>query len=405
MNLLLRNLRIYTDGTEIQGDLRISKSRITEIGNGLRTLPREECLNLSGYLALPGLINSHDHLEFNLFPRMGDPPYSNFYRWAEDIYYPDQSPVNEILQVSLRDRLLWGGYKNLVSGVTTVVHHNPYYRRVFRRNFPVRVLKDYSWAHSLGHGRNIESSFRAGRGMPFFIHAAEGTDAQSAEEITKLSEMGILAQNTVVVHGVALQFDQIKLISNCGVRFVWCPASNKYLFGKTLDVSQLVSGTLISLGTDSTMSGSKNLFDELRAAYETNYVTSAKLMKMVTTLAASVSGISDGRGRITTGGPADLVILPDDAGRTDQVLLKSRPRDLAMVLVAGEVCLASSWLARILGLDEATSWVDGERKWLTGDLMSLCSRIRNQVEESILKRNDIWQQFEPSEMNLKVGST
>ena len=46
-----------------------------------------------------GLINSHDHLEFNLCPRLGRGPYPNATAWAEDIYHPDRSPVKEHLAV------------------------------------------------------------------------------------------------------------------------------------------------------------------------------------------------------------------------------------------------------------------------------------------------------------------
>src|SRR5262249_47314094 len=86
----------------------------------------ERCLDLSGYLLLPGLINAHDHLEFNLYPLLKNREYDNARDWAEDIYRPSESPVREQLRLSKRCRLLWGGLKNLLSGVTTVAHHNAF---------------------------------------------------------------------------------------------------------------------------------------------------------------------------------------------------------------------------------------------------------------------------------------
>ena len=38
--------------------------------------PPGPTIDLQDYLILPGLINSHDHLEFNLFPRLGHGPYT-----------------------------------------------------------------------------------------------------------------------------------------------------------------------------------------------------------------------------------------------------------------------------------------------------------------------------------------
>src|SRR5437868_14542268 len=66
----------------------------------------EHCLDLSGHLILPGLINSHDHLEFNLFPRLGNRLYANAGEWAADIFHPDASPVRENLAVPKAVRLI-----------------------------------------------------------------------------------------------------------------------------------------------------------------------------------------------------------------------------------------------------------------------------------------------------------
>src|SRR5258705_13265120 len=93
-------------------------------------------MDLAGHLILPGLINAHDHLEFNLYPRLGRGPYPNSGAWARDVYHPDESPIREQLAIPKETRLLWGGLKNLLSGVTTVCHHNPRDQPVFDRHFP-----------------------------------------------------------------------------------------------------------------------------------------------------------------------------------------------------------------------------------------------------------------------------
>src|ERR1700733_5144511 len=173
-------------------DLHIRRGRIQKEG---RSGPE---VNLAGHLILPGLINAHDHLEFNLFPRLGRGPYPNATAWAEDIYHPNRPPVNEHLRVPMDVRLAWGGLKNLLSGVTTVAHHNPYDAAVFENGFPVRVVARFGWAHSLHFCSDFARRYQS-TSAPFLIHAAEGTDRSAAAEIRELDRAEVLSRRTVLI--------------------------------------------------------------------------------------------------------------------------------------------------------------------------------------------------------------
>ena len=224
-------------------------------------------IDASGYIALPGLINAHDHLEFNLYPRLGRGPYPNSKAWAEDVYAPHRDPIRQQLQVPKSVRLVWGGIKNLLSGVTTVCHHNRRDDPTLDDHFPVRVIKRFGWAHSLDFSPDVRERFLATpKSWPFILHLGEATDAHGVEEIFKLHEMGALDNRTILVHAVALDSKGLALAKTCGGSLIWCPSSNLFMLGKTLEARVLRSRLPIALGSDSAVTAEGDLLDELRVA-------------------------------------------------------------------------------------------------------------------------------------------
>ena len=239
-------------------------------------------LDLSGYVVMPGLINAHDHLEFNLFPRLGRGLYANATEWARDIHHPDRPPAREHLRVPKPVRLWWGGLKNLLSGVTTVCHHNPWEPAVFGPDFPVKVARRVSWAHSLAFEPRLRERFRrAPADNPFVVHCGEGIDDAARSEFAKLDAMRVLGRRTVLVHGVALTTDSVALLRRRKASLIWCPSSNLGMLGRTLARDVLRSGLPIALATDSALSAPVDLLDEMAVARR--FVPASRLMEMVTT--------------------------------------------------------------------------------------------------------------------------
>jgi cytosine/adenosine deaminase-related metal-dependent hydrolase len=365
----LVNARVITpDG--VRESIRFS-SRVLGVGDAPRR--GDVVLDLGGAFVLPGLVNAHDHLELNHYGKLkGRDSYRNASEWSADLRPRlDGDPgIRAGRAHALVERLFIGALKNLLSGVTTVAHHNPFYAEL-RRTMPIRVVRRYGWAHSFDlerlpagargePGGDILARCRATpAGAPFMVHLAEGVDAAARSELPRLEALGCLKPNTVIVHGVAIDGAGWTRVARAGAGLVWCPSSNAFLFGETARVRDLLdmNGTarLVALGTDSRVTGSRDLLDELRYARTAADVSAAELFAMVTLRAAAL--LRQARaGRLAVGVPADLIVLPAPAtasAMTDadaaggEALLAAARHDVRLVAIGGRPLVADSGLAAI----------------------------------------------------------
>ncbi|MCU0514542.1 MAG: amidohydrolase, partial [Anaerolineae bacterium] len=200
--LHLKNAIVVAHGQAQRRDLYIDRGRFTA-----QPAPRALTVDLDGETLFAGLVNAHDHLELNHYPRTAyRQVYTSAHHWGDDVNARlDTLPFRVRRAYPLRDRLFIGGLKNLLCGATTVIQHGPAHAALFRPDFPVRVLRPYGWSHSLHFSPAaavVASYRRTPPGVPWFIHLAEGTDAAAAGEYQRLKALGCAGSNTVLVHGV-----------------------------------------------------------------------------------------------------------------------------------------------------------------------------------------------------------
>ena len=385
MHILLTNTQIINpDGMQKSASLAIDTRRRKFIDPA--TIHAPHIVDLADYMILPGLINAHDHLELNHYPRTKFRDiYPNAHLWGEDVSKRlGTSPFKELHAYPLPERCLIGGLKNVLAGVTTVAHHNPLHRPLKSRHFLVQVVKHYGWAHSLHFtdAVTIQANHRQSVPHPFMIHLAEGTDANALAELQQLAELGVLDNRTILIHGVGLQSDDIELAIACGASLVWCPSTNNYLLGQTAQVQRWFEVGRLMLGSDSRLTADGDLLDELRVAQATGQLTPQQLFQLVTGAPAKLLNLPK-HGYLKPDFQADLLILPRQENPYE-ALIQTKRAEISLVMRRGKIILGDPSLVESFPHSTfAKVELDGRAKLMANHIAQTVRR--RQLQEAGLK--------------------
>jgi cytosine/adenosine deaminase-related metal-dependent hydrolase len=390
--LQLANARICAGPlTWRDGAVLIDGRRIAAIRDDADAIT--QTLDLQAYMLLPGLINAHEHLDFGLFPKLGRPAgapsYRNSMEWAEEIHQVHSSIIERYRQIPKKTQLWWGAIRNLLCGVTTVCHHNPLHEELTLPNFPVRVLSRFGWAHSLAFDGDVKGKFeRTPKEHPFILHACEGMDEESMNEVSRLDQMQVLDERTVIVHGLACTAREISLINRRGASLVICPTSNSFLFGNTLSRELLTSVERLAIGSDSPITAAGDLLDEVHYLSSEAGIDPEKIYNMVTSSPAEMFHLKDGEGQIIESGVADLIAVRNRYDTPARAVSELTFGDVKLVILAGRVQMASPHLyARLphnlrsgMELIEAA----GHYRWIRLPLQNLFEATEDVLKQKTL---------------------
>jgi cytosine/adenosine deaminase-related metal-dependent hydrolase len=300
----------------------------------------------------PSLINTHDHLQGNYRPPVGPKPgnyYLTWLPWDNDLKASDT--FKERSRLTREDLYALSGYKCLFSGVTTVNDHFPQkFNRLILPSLPIRAILDYGLAHESssydlkwGDGVEVEHERAVKNKWPFITHLAEGFDQESMQGVAHLEKMGILDNHCLLIHCIGFSDEDIKKVAAAGASVSWCGFSNMFMFNVTCKIMKMIkAGVNLTVGTDSSATGSANLLAEIkydRELYRRLYgqdLPAKKIFEMITINAAKAFWMQDRIGTLDAGKLADIMVLKGMVNDPYENLSAANMEDIELLVLAGQ---------------------------------------------------------------------
>ncbi len=362
----------------------------------------DKIIDAQGGIIMPGLVNTHTHLPMALFRGLADDlPLS---KWLNEYIFPAEA--NHIHPESVKLGALLSGAEMLLSGTTTCCDG------YFYEDHVAAAVNDIGMRAILGQGvidfpapgvpkpednvnnaikfiqkwKNIsplitpsifchspytcsEATLKKAKdaadakGVLFQIHAAETKDEyvsiQTKHHTTPvkyLDKIGIIDQNTLLVHAVWLDDDDIEIIAERRASVSHNPESNMKLASGIAPVPALLkAGVTVSLGTDGCASNNNlDLFSEMDTAAKLHKVSAmdptvmdaVTVLKMATIEGAKALGLQDIIGSLEIGKKADIIIIDTHKPHlvpvynpVSHIVYAAQGSDVRDVIVDGKVLL------------------------------------------------------------------
>ncbi len=370
----------------------------------------KKIIDAQGGIIMPGLVNTHTHLPMALFRGLADDlPLSV---WLNEHIFPAES--NHIHPESVRLGALLSGAEMLLSGTTTCCDGYFYEDNV------AAAVNDIGMRAILGQGvidfpapgvskpeDNVDNAIRFiqkwknisplitpsmfchspytcseatlkkakdaadANGVLFQIHTAETKDEyvsiQTKHHTTPvkyLDKIGIIDQNTLLVHAVWLDNDDIEIMAKRRASVSHNPESNMKLASGIAPVPALLkAGVTVGLGTDGCASNNNlDLFSEMDTAAKLHKVNTmdptvmdaVTVLKMATIDGAKSLGLQDIIGSLEVGKKADVIIIDTRKPHlipvynpVSHIVYAAKGSDVQDVIVDGKVLLKNRKLLTV----------------------------------------------------------
>lgn len=327
-------------------------------------------INFKDALAFPGLFNAHDHLEFNLFPRLGSKYYRDYLEWGNDIQKLYSKEINAALKIPVELRMKFGMIKNLLNGITTVMHHGN--NSIKKSDQIVNVISSYNYLHSISLEKNwrIKLILMFNK-LPFVIHLGEGIGETIENEINKLFKWNLLKRKIIAVHGINLNTNHAGKLT----ALIWCPDSNLFLYNKTANIIELKNRMPVLFGSDSNLTSDPNFWNHIRIAREINALNDEELINSITSLPGELLNIKD-IGKIKNGCLADIVVVKKKSENNYDAFFNVNPEDILLIIRSGKIILFDESLEHeCMYLNYCKFKINGSIKFTDVEIVSIIKKL------------------------------
>jgi 5-methylthioadenosine/S-adenosylhomocysteine deaminase len=359
------------------GMIAISGAKISAVGSGAALPAGVSALKVQGVI-LPGFVDLHNHLTWNVLPRwLPAHRFSNRYEWQDDPEYDRLlvAPHDAVLDVAACETVMFAEIRVLAGGATSVVgnlsptdEHRDYRKCAagLARNLDVwsdlpnalpeplidpcqkdrahpqallDVVVNEVYPLEVPHDRLdfLRCELESGRLHGMIVHLSEGapTDASAHHEFAMLDRAGLLMPGLAVVHGTAMHAEDFARMNGAGL--VWSPRSNDELYGATADVRAAMAQKVnIAIAPDWSPTGSAGMLQEIGyAARRHGVFTPERLIAMATAIPAKMVRVDAYIGSLAPGLMADFIVLRDNGGTPAQSVVNATPADMMLVVVGG----------------------------------------------------------------------
>jgi cytosine/adenosine deaminase-related metal-dependent hydrolase len=358
----------------------VDRGRIAEVSKHDTNVPREretETVDLGNVAILPGLVNTHTHLELS-WMRGRVAPSGSMPAWAASLIAlrrqqaaaplaPSDSAIKEaraagtalvgdVTNTLAVDQLL--GESSLAGAVfyellgfsatepeqvvtqarstlsrlfsrgdwkKTIVPHAPYSVSPDLFRAISRAAGDSPMSIHIGESREEMEFLRSGTGAWRELLERLGAwndrwEPPGCGPVEYLERLGLLNERLVAVHGTQLADAELGRLASSGATLVTCPRSNRWTGAGVPPLERFfASGVRVAIGTDSLASVEDlNLFKELAyIRHLAPHVPAKRLLESATVAGATALGFENEFGTIEPGKRAALIAVDVPSGVED----------------------------------------------------------------------------------------